>query len=425
MHYLHVRHATSSWRTLLLRRYTDRVNLFASLPKFALMVLIGSSLDAVAQGPQEQAQELATAGQQALAQGRYIEAQDAFQKLAHLQPSIAEVHASLAAIDFKLRQYESAITEIQTALRLKPALPRLDSLLGLALAEQGRFADALPHLEKGFKQGSDTEVHRLCGLQLMRTYSNLNRDADAVNTALQLNKLFPDDPEVLYNTGRIYGNHAYTIMLRLHDQAPNSIWMLQAQGEANESQKQYEGALAAFQHVLELDPHRPGIHYRMGRVYLARFNESQNSEDRDGAMREFLAELANDPNNGNARYEIAVMDASQGNLDDARTQYQEILNRYPEFEEALVGLAGIELDSRQAANAVPLLERATKLRPLDEVSWYRLAQAQRAVGNKSAQETALAQFRKLHKSTPVTLRAPDADRDVTPQKIGQEAPPAP
>ena len=98
---------------------------------------------------------------------------------------------------------------------------------------------------------------------------------------LTLNKLYPDDPEVLYHTGRIYGNYAYVTMEKLHDTAPNSIWMLQAQGEANESQKNYDAAVIAFNHVLQLDPHRPGIHYRLGRIYLARFHDEQKAEDRD------------------------------------------------------------------------------------------------------------------------------------------------
>ena len=364
--------------------------------------------------------ELASTGQQALAAGHYAEAQQAFEQLARLEPSIAEVHATLAAICYKQRSYEEAAHEAQTALKLKPTLPRLDSLLGLSLAELNRYSESLPRLEKGFKQTADSDTRRLCGLQLLRVYTNLDRDADAVEVALQLNKLFPDDPEILYHTGRIYGNFAYVTMEKLHDKAAGSIWMLQAQGEANEAQKDYDSAVIAFNHVLEIDPHRPGIHYRLGRVYLARFNATQKPEDRESALREFEAELDVDPGNGNARYEIAVLDANAGDINDARTQFQQALARYPDFEEALVGLAGIDLDTQNPADAVPLLERATKLRPEDEVAWYRLAQADRASGNRQGQETALAQFRKLHSSTPVTLRRPDQD-EVTPQQLGPNA----
>ncbi len=372
-----------------------------------------------AQASDDPSDRYATEGQQALAAGHYPEARADFEQLEKLHPEVAEVHATLAAIDFKLRAYDAAATEVQAAQKIKPNLPRLESLLGLSLAELGRWEDALPRLEKGFRQSADPDTRRMCGLQLLRAYTSLARDSDAVETALQLNKLYPDDPEVLYHTGRIYGNFAYLVMTRLHDSAPNSIWMLQAQGEANESAKDYEAAIVAYNHVLQLDPQRPGIHYRLGRVYLARFRDRQKPDDRAAAAREFNAELETDPGNGNARYELAVMAQEQGNADEARSQFEQVIQRFPEFEEALVGLGGILLESQKAQQAVAPLQRATKLNPDDEVAWYRLSQAERAVGNREAQRQAMAEFQRLHRTAPGTPRRPD--QELTPQKLDADA----
>ncbi len=344
-------------------------------------------------------------------------------ELARLSPDIAEIHATLAAICFERREYERAISEIHTAQRLKPGLPKLDSLLGLSLAEEGKSAEALPYLVKGFHQRADAEVRRQCGLELLHVYSNLGRDADAVETSLALNQAYPDDPEVLYHTGRIYGSYAYTVMEKLHDTAPGSIWMLQAQGEANESQRNWDSAIVAFNHVLVIDPKRPGIHYRLGRVYLGRFRDSGKTDDRDAAMREFSEELALDPGNGNAAYELACLQAENGNTEEATQKYELALKGHPDFEEALVGLAGIDLGINKAADAVPLLERATRLRPDDEVAWWRLAQADRATGNRQEAEKALAMFQKIHQIIPGTLRNPGAVDEVTPQQINGAAHP--
>ena len=371
----------------------------------------------------DQVAQYANAGQQALAQGHFAEAQANFEKLVKLEPEVAEIHATLGAIYFEEHEYESAVKEVQTAQKLNPRLPRLDNLLGLSLSELNRYPEALPRLEKCFKQTSDADAKRMCGLELLRTYTSLGRDADAVETSLALNKSYPDDPEVLYHTGRIYGNYAYVTMLKLHDDAPNSVWMLQAQGDANESQKDYDAAIIAYNHVLAIDPRRPGIHYRIGRVFLARFNETQKSDDREAAIREFQSELAVDPGNGNSAYEIANLHANAGNLDEARTDYEQVLARYPDFEEALVGLSAVDLQSQKPTDAVALLNRATRLRPDDEVAWYRLAQAERATGDRDGQTKALEAFRKLHSSTPATLRRPDAADEVTPQQIGTDANP--
>ncbi|KAA6461926.1 tetratricopeptide repeat protein [Acidobacteria bacterium AB60] len=367
---------------------------------------------------ESEAARLAREGQEAMAQGQMEAAKSSFERLVALEPSIAEVHATLAAIDFKLKAYDEAVREIGVAEKLKPGLPRLDSLLGLSLAELGRFHDAIPKLEKGFKQTTDAPTRRMCGLQLLRGYTNLGRDSDAVQTALELQKLYPRDPEVLYHTGRIFGNYTYLTMEQLQNVAPDSVWMLQARGEANESQKNYDAAIDAFNHVLSLEPDRPGIHYRLGRVYLARFTENRNPADRDAATREFDAELEKNPRNGNALYELANLAAQSGDPSKARAGFEALVKQIPDFEEALVGLGGVLLDGSAPQEAVAPLQRATHIRPQDEVAWYRLAQAERAAGNREEQQRALEAFRKLHHSTPVGMRRPDEDQDITPQQLG-------
>ncbi|MGH9585936.1 MAG: tetratricopeptide repeat protein [Acidobacteriaceae bacterium] len=389
---------------------------------WVLAVACALPIVAPAQSANQQSARYASAGQQAMMKGDYATAQRDFDALAKLNPDIAEVHATLAAICFKRREYDRAVQEIHIAQRLKPGLPRLDSLLGSALAEEGHFADALPHLEKGFHQSGDSAVKRMCGLELIRAYSDLGRDSDAVEISLKMNKLYPNDPEVLYHTGRVYGNFAYETMEKLHDTAPGSIWMLQAQGEANESQKAWEPAITAFNHVLALDPKRPGIHYRLGRVYLGRYRQTQNAVDKTASMREFQAELAIDPGNANATYELGNIQAESGNLDDAAKQFAVVLKHYPDFEEALVGLAGVDLSLQNAGAARPLLERATRLRPNDEVAWWRLSQADRATGNNAGQQKALATFQKLRNAAPSAPPKPNAADAVTPQQLEQTNP---
>jgi len=372
---------------------------------------------------EDAAGQYAAAGQQAMAAGNYAAAQTNFENLAKLEPGIAEIHATLAAIYYKQHEYDLAVREIHAALKLKPGLPKLDSLLGMSLAEEGRFNDALPGLQKGFKQTADPEVRRMCGLQLMRVYSDLNRDSEAVETALALNKFYPDDPEVLYHTGRIYGNIAYVVMEKLHDDAPGSVWMLQAQSEAYESQKDYDSAIDAYTHILSLDARRPGIHYRLGRVYQKRFEETHKPEDRDAAVREFTAELGVDPSNGNAEYELGYIQADLGNLEEARKDYEQVVAHFPDFEEALVGLGGVYLGLEKPELAAAPLDRATRVRPDDQVAWYRLAEAARGTGDKETVQRAMAKFQELRKARPAGAAKPQSTEEVTPQKLGANAVP--
>jgi tetratricopeptide (TPR) repeat protein len=197
--------------------------------------------------------------------------------------------------------------------------------------------------------------------------------------------------------------------------------MLQAQGEANESQKNYEAALAAFKNVLELDPRRPGVHYRMGRIYLSRFRELAQQEDKEAAAAEFESELKVDPDNGNAQYELGVIADQEGRLDVARQQFEQVLLRYPDFEEALVALGGCYLELSNPTEALSPLERAAKLRPDDEVVWYRLSRAQRATGKMDAAAKSMAEFRKIHEPNQTGQQGPNSRAEITPQKLDADA----
>ena len=341
------------------------------------------------------AAELTDQTREAMVAGRFDAAEAAFLELIKLEPNVAEIYANLGAVYFQEGKLDDAINTLRHALRLKPSLDKVKTLLAICLAEAGHSAEALSGLQAGFLSSAESQVKRQCGLELLRAYTALHRDAEAVETSLALSKDYPDDPEILYQTGRIYGNFTYLTMERLRDKAPDSVWMLQAKAEAQESEKQYDSALTSFESVLRLEPRRPGVHYRMGRIYLARFEHSHGSKDREQAADQFRAELALDPLNSNAAYELAQIDYDLGNLDQARRQFESLIERRPEFEQARVGLAGILIET-QPGEAATQLKRAIELDPNDEVAWYRLARALRMTGDPQGQKKALAEFQRLH-----------------------------
>jgi tetratricopeptide (TPR) repeat protein len=361
-----------------------------------LVMLVLSSASSVAQGSQDETlQQYSQAGQQALTAGHYDEAESDFKKLLQIDPNIAEMHATLGVVYFQEKKFEQAVAELRSALRLKPGLARASTLLAMSLSEVGEYREALPGLEKGFQQATDPATKRMCGLQLMRTYTGLQRDRDAVTVALELNRLYPNDPEILYHTGRIYGNFAFLTLHKLEVVAPASIWRHQAAAEAFESEGSTNAAIGEYREVLKLDPHRVKIHYRIGRTLLARWQLTHVPEDRAEAAREFEQELQLDPGNANAIYELAEIHRQMNELDQAQQLFEAALQYYPDFEEAQVGLAATLMTRQKPDLALPHLQRAVALNADDEVAWYRLAQADRALGNTEEQKKALAQFQRL------------------------------
>ena len=366
-------------------------------------------------------QQHAREGERALTEGRYPDAEKAYEALRQLTPGTAEVQARLGLIYFQQGKFAEAIAPLREAIRLKPTLPKVDALLAMSLSELGKYEEALPVLTKAFSQSADPVLRRMAGLHLQRTYTGLGRDADAVDVALRLSRLYPDDPEVLYHSGRLFANFAYLQTIRLATVAPDSVWLHQAAGEANESQGLYDAAIREYRQVLTAAPRRPGIHFRIGRVLLQRSKGDASSPERSGdageARKEFEAELALDPTNANAAYELAEMQRKAGELEPARALFEQAVSHYPGFEQALVGLGRTLVALGRPAEGLPHLQAALKSNPENEVAHYQAAQAYRALGNTADQEKELAEFNRLRGLAAKRAAVPETKPEVTPQVL--------
>lgn len=353
------------------------------------------------------------AAQSTLAAGDLKGAQKQFQALARAHPNVAEIHATLGALLFQQGEFRGALRELEQAKRLKPELPKLDGLIAMTQSELGQHKDAVGSLEETFRNTTDLAVKRVAGLELERAYTSTGQDAKAVALALELQRTFPNDPEVLYHNERIFGNFAYVTVQTLIKAAPDSVWRYQAEAEAQESQGAHDSAIASYRKVLSLDPSHPGVHYRIGRCLRERARDNHHPEDLEAARAEFEAELKLDGDNANALYEIGELDRLAGKLPQAQSSFEAALKSHPDFPEADLGLGTVLSSLHKPELALPYLQKATQQDPSDQAAWYRLSQVERALGHKDGQQAALQHFLALRQNgaTPRT----EATRDVTPQ----------
>jgi tetratricopeptide (TPR) repeat protein len=351
----------------------------------------------LAQAPEQSPLErYADEGQKALAERRWADAARAYEKLRELSPETPEVHAQLGMIYFQQNEFARAVPPLRQALKLKPGLPNVDVLLAMCLSELGQYKEAVPGLQKGFGQSADAALRRVSGLQLQRSYDGLGQDDKAVEVALQLTRLYKDDPEILYHSGRLISNYAYLLTMRLAKVAPASVWMHQASGEADESLGSYDAALTEYRAVLALAPNRPGVHYRIGRVYLAKARPPQSEADaEENAAREFEQELHVDPTNADAAYELGEIARKAGDLDKARELFQAAVKHYPDFDEGLVGLGRVLVAQGKPELALAPLSKAVALDPESDVAWFQIHQAQRALGHAAEAQKAQDEFQRL------------------------------
>jgi len=397
------------------------------------LILIVSSLclaaaPAPAQAPDAgQLDRFAQEAQRALAEQRYDDAARAYEKLRDLSPQTAEVHAQLGLVYFQQHAFAKAVPSLRQALKLQPGLPKVDILLALCLSELGQYDEALAGLRKAFKQTADEPLRRLAGLQLTRAYTGLGQDDKAVEVALQLSRLHPDDAEVLYHSSRLFSNFAYLQTVKLSRVAPASLWMRLAAGELDESRGYYDSAIREYREVLALDARRPGIHFRLGRSLLERAHQADSeaaaSRSRAEATKEFQDELRVDPTNADAAYELAELQRKAGELAEAGTLFEQALQHYPDFEDARIGLARVRIAEGKPELAVPHLLKAISLEPGNDVSHYQLSIAYGRLGKTAEQQKELAEFQRLRgeqRDREATALAP---RQVTKQELDPNAPP--
>ena len=203
------------------------------------------------------------------------------------------MHAQLGMIYFQQQAFARAVPNLRQALKLKPGLPNVDVLLSRCAFRSWASSRRPCRVSRRALGSFRPALRRATGLQLQRAHTGLGQDDKAVEVALQLTRLYKDDPEVLYHTGRLFSNYAYLMTMRLAEVAPTSSGMHQAAGRGQrEPWGSYDAALDEYRKVLALAPDRPGIHYRMGRVFLARARPPLSEADAEArAAQEFEQEL--------------------------------------------------------------------------------------------------------------------------------------
>jgi len=138
----------------------------------------------------------------------------------------------------------------------------------------------------------------------------------------------------------------------------------------------YDLALVEYKKAIELAPSQPGTHLHMANTYWL-------MTDWEPAEKEFVAELAIDPNNCSARWKLAnsMLELNEP-ADKALGELNQAVERCPKLMQARVDRARALVRLERQQEALPDLKLALAESPREPSIHFLLASVYRAAGDQ-------------------------------------------
>ncbi len=265
-------------------------------------------------------------GEELYARLKLKEAAEQYREAARQLPDNARIHERLGAVLAADEDYETAILEEQTAVKLDPKYFLPHVILGQTYANQDKMDLALEE----FKQAVALKPSSFRALlDLGYAYTHLGKLDDAITTYKAAADLKPDDPTSHLNLGVVY------------------------------SQKQdYDSAIKEEEKAIAMNSNVSEAYINLGNVYA-------DTGKTDQAIEQFKKALKLNPTHPNALSALGWMYEKQGNYRAAVTEQRKALKACPTFSPAHRRLAVSLCKLDQDKEAMQEFEEALKLTPQD------------------------------------------------------------
>jgi tetratricopeptide (TPR) repeat protein len=295
---------------------------------------------------------------------------------------------------FQKGEYAAARETLKKAVDLSPADARAITYLAIVQATLGDCAHTINELAMQSKRNPDPKIRKLAGLASVQCLITRNDFAQIFPILTELSNSDPNDPDVLYLAAKVY-NKAWNVTLyEMFQRVPSSYRVNQLSAEVFENQSKPAEAIAEYRKAIAKNPRALGLHSRLGRDLMLQSHAPETLEE---ARKEFEAELAINPNDAAAEFQLGQVLATQQKPADAEVHLEKALSSAPNFPEALVALARIRYDTKKFEEAIKLLERAVELAPAMQAAHIALMDAYRDAGRSKDAMREKEQLDKLQK----------------------------
>lgn len=317
--------------------------------------------------------------------GRLDEAAKLYHRALAINPKWAEGWWSLGTLQYDSDRYAEAELAFEKVVALDAKHGTARAMLGLCEFELGQSERALKDIQESEKLGvlEDQQLRDVVmyheGVLLQRA-GKFEAAKDALSS-LCLGGLRSAELAATFGM----------VALRMRDVAPppsssEAGQVVQHVGRAAclSGAKEYDASKAEFLEVIAQAPHYPLVHYAYGRML-------QDARDHDGAIKEFEAEIAEQPKSVLPRLRIAAAEY-KWNPEEGLKFAEEAVKLEPELPlgHYLLGLLLLETGAYQ--RAIPELETARKAFPQETKIDISLANAYTQAGRTQDAARARAEF---------------------------------
>lgn len=254
-------------------------------------------------------------------QGDNARAEQVWQDIAKADAGNAEALAHLGLLEARQERLESAIKFYQQALALNPNLPGLKMNLGLALFKAAQFPDAVRMFSEEIEaHPADKRLTILLGMAhygmkdyfVAIPYLRRAADIDSKNLTLRM---------ALARACLLSGQYqcASDVNREIQQLNPAAAESKIMAAEALDAQQDHAGAIAQARSALQANSETPNAHFALG--YLL-WSDGQWEE----AATEFKAELQRNPENVDARIYLADTQVRQGDFVTPLPELQKLID---------------------------------------------------------------------------------------------------
>ena len=291
-------------------------------------------------------------------QGRYSEAQSAFEESLATAPDFQPAVFSLGVTHFALQNWQQAEYNLQRFLRSHPDSDQAERLLARVRLMTGDMDRAEPLLRSVLgRNPDDPEVLSWLG----NVYFARGQYTEGVEHLRRLASIRPDDPEsrsalaagLLQSGDHEEGLRELEAAVEL---APGE-YGLEASFILNVIRnREFERALTAVEDMLERLPDNP-LPYNLRATAYAAMGDMRQARE---ALLKAL-ELA--PGDPSSTMNLAQIERQRGNLDEVKRLYVDALQVHPEHLKISLQLAQLEAERGEVEAGVRLLNQAIEHHP--------------------------------------------------------------